>query len=275
MAKRFGLCEGRVPATPLPQTELQTPSGVTAPKHRIKAFQERVGSILYSAIMVRPDLAFAASQLSRHLTNPSQDHLEAADWCIRYAYSTRYVAIRYGKPALPPEVQQGAPQAIIISSDASFADDPVTRRSSQGYLIQLFGGPVAWKASRQATVTTSTTEAELLALSETAKETIALQRFFEAIQLVLKTPFNIGCDNQQTIRLVVGNSERISTKLRHVDIHNLWLRQEHAKGQFQLTYLPTADMPADGLTKNLSRPKFEHFRSLLNLQDIRQAVEKA
>ena len=92
---------------------------------------------------------------------------------------------------------------------------------------------------------------------------------------MLKTPFSIGCDNQQTIRLVVGNSERISTKLRHVDIHNLWLRQEHAKGQFQLTYVPTADMPADGLTKNLSRPKFEHFRSLLNLQDIRQAVEKA
>ena len=272
VAKRFGLCEGRAPATPLPQTDLQTPSGVTAPKHRIKAYQERIGSILYSAIMVRPDLAFAASQLSRHLTNPSQGHLEAADWCIRYAYSTRYISIRYGKPALPKELHQGAPQAVIIASDASFADDPDTRRSSQGYLIQLFGGPVIWKASRQATVTTSTTEAELLALSETAKETIALKRFFEAIQLVLETPFSIACDNQQTIRLVIGSAERISTKLRHVDIHNLWLRQEHAKGQFQLTYVPTADMPADGLTKNLTRAKFEHFRSLLNLQDIRQAL---
>ena len=114
-----------------------------------------------------------------------------------------------------------------------------------------------------------------MALSETAKETIALKRFFKAIQLVLETPFSIACDNQQTIRLVVGSAERISTKLRHVDIHNLWLRQEHAKGQFQLLYVPTNDMPADGLTKNLSRPKFEHFRSLLNLQDIRQALGKA
>ena len=172
-------------------------------------------------------------------------------------------------------IHQVAPQAIAISTDASFADDPDTRRSSQGYLIQLFGGPVVWKASRQATVTTSTTEAELLALSETAKETIALKRLFRDIQLVLDTPFSIACDNQQTIRLVIGSSERISTKLRHVDIHNLWLRQEYARGAFQLTYLATKDMPADGLTKNLSRAKFEHFRTLLNLQDIRQLTEIA
>ena len=169
---------------------------------------------------------------------------------------------------------QSIPQALVISTDASFADDPETRRSCQGYLIQLFGGPVVWKASRQTTVTTSTTEAELLALSETAKETIALKRLFRDIQLVLDAPFSIACDNQQTIRLVIGSSERISTKLRHVDIHNLWLRQEYARGAFKLTYLATKDMPADGLTKNLSRAKFEHFRTLLNLQDIRQVTEK-
>ena len=132
---------------------------------------------------------------------------------------------------------------------------------------------MVWKANRQSTVTTSTTEAELLALSETAKETIALQRLFRDIQLVLDAPFSISCDNQQTIRLVIGNNDRVSTKLRHVDIHNLWLRQEYAKGAFQLTYLATKDMPADGLTKNLSRAKFEHFKSLLNLQDIRQAID--
>ena len=132
---------------------------------------------------------------------------------------------------------------------------------------------MVWKANRQSTVTTSTTEAELLALSETAKETIALQRLFRDIQLVLDAPFSISCDNQQTIRLVIGNNDRVSTKLRYVDIHNLWLRQEYAKGAFQLTYLAIKDMPADGLTKNLSRAKFEHFKSLLNLQDIRQAID--
>jgi hypothetical protein len=67
---------------------------------------------------------------------------------------------------------------------------------------------------------------------------------------------------------------RINTKLRHVDIHNIWLRQEYAKGNFEVTYLATDVMPVDGLTKNLSRQKFEHFKALLNLQDIRGRVKK-
>jgi hypothetical protein len=90
-------------------------------------------------------------------------------------------------------------------------------------------------------------------VERTAKEVMALQRFFKELMLDVGAPWNIFCDNQQTIRLIVGENQRISTKLRHVDIQNMWLRQEYKKGSFQVTYLPTNDMPADGLTKNLSR----------------------
>jgi hypothetical protein len=36
--------------------------------------------------------------------------------------------------------------------------------------FRLFGGSIDWSAKKQAAVTTSTTEAELLALSEAAKQ---------------------------------------------------------------------------------------------------------
>ena len=65
---------------------------------------------------------------------------------------------------------------------------------------------------------------------------------------------------------------RINIRLRHVDIQKLWALQEHATGRFEVAYLPTNLMPADGLTKQLSRQKFEHFRSLLNLQDVRHLL---
>lgn len=42
----------------------------------------------------------------------------------------------------------------------------------KAYAMRLFGGRVDWKANKQATVTTSTTEAELLSLSQAAKEGI-------------------------------------------------------------------------------------------------------
>jgi hypothetical protein len=122
-----------------------------------------------------------------------------------------------------------------------------------------------WRAARQTTITTSSTEAEMLGVSFTAKELIVLKRLFRDLHLDLGELWTIFYNNQQTIRLIVGSNERISTKLRYVDIQNIWVRQEHQKGVFEVTYLPTNDMPANGLTKNLSRYKFEHFRALLNL----------
>jgi len=264
MAAKFGLVDGKCPSTPLPVLELCKYLGKADPKD-VKRYQEKVGTLLYTAITIRPDMAFTTSQLSQFLTNPGPEHFAAVNWAIRYLYGTRFLAIEYSG-----ELKD---MNVMIASDASFADDPETRRSSQGYLFQLFGGAIIWKAVRQSTVVTSTTEAEMLALKSTAQETIALKRLFRDLKLELGQLWSIFCDNQQTIRLVVGENERISTKLRHVDIQNLWLRQEHAKGVFQVLYLPTNSMPADGLTKNLPRQKFEHFRALLNLQDVRGKIE--
>ncbi len=162
----------------------------------------------------------------------------------------------------------------MLVSDASFANNIETRRSLHGYTISLFSGLIIWKATRQDTVTTSTTEAELLGVAQLGKEVLALKRFFFKLCFDLCKLWRIFCDNTQTIRLIVGNNMRINTKLRHVDIHNIWLRQEYAKGNFEVTYLATDVMPVDGLTKNLSRQKFEHFKALLNLQDIRGRVKK-
>jgi hypothetical protein len=49
----------------------------------------------------------------------------------------------------------------------------------------------------------------------------------------------------------------------------MWLRQEHSKGSFTVQYLPTSEMPADGLTKNLSKQQYSRFKAHLNL---RQAI---
>ena len=141
-------------------------------------------------------------------------------------------------------------------------------------MVLLYGGPVVWKASKQDTVTTSTTEAELLGLERTVKESLSLERLMDDIKLDLGEPLRIWCDNQQTIRLVASENQRISTKLRHIDIQNMWLRQEYSKGRFEINYLPTDKMPADGLTKALSRQKFEHFRALLNLTDVQTLLEQ-
>ena len=124
------------------------------------------------------------------------------------------------------------------------------RKSSQGYAIKLFGGLIAWKANKQDTVTTSTTEAELLALSQVAKEALFISRLLRELQIETDaSTVTIQCDNKQTIRLVTEEVSRLQTKLRHVDIHNHWIRQEVSEGRIKVEYVQSADTIADGFTK--------------------------
>jgi hypothetical protein len=58
---------------------------------------------------------------------------------------------------------------------------------------------------------------------------------------------------------------RIQTALRHIDIHNFWVRQEAKKGHFEVKYLSTTVIPANGLTKALNRGKFTQFIAQLGL----------
>jgi hypothetical protein len=99
--------------------------------------------------------------------------MRAIDRVISYLYHTRYLAVEYRSQW---EDQNHNQIAVKMSSDASFADHH-DRRSSQGYVCQLYGGPIDWKPSKQRTVTTWTTEAEFLAVSEAGKTLLWWEEF--------------------------------------------------------------------------------------------------
>jgi hypothetical protein len=253
----------KLPDTPMIDELL--PNEMTASKGSIHSYQTKTGSILFAAITTRPDIAFAVSRLARFNTNPSELHHQAADRTIKYLYATKGRALRYGG--------DNQARSFICASDASFADNTLDRKSSQGYIMKLFGGPIAWRANKQDTVTTSSTEAELLALSQTAKEAIFISRLLKALTLKLDEPLVIECDNRQTLRLVTEESMKLSTKLRHVDIHNHWLRQENAEQRVLFEWTPTRDMIADGLTKALPRQRHEIFMKMISLEDISARIQ--
>ncbi len=68
-------------------------------------------------------------------------------------------------------------------------------------------------------------------------------------------------------RFACSNTDipRIRTVLKHIDIHNAWARQEVQAGTFEVQYLQTDKMPADGLTKPLTRAKFSEFIRLMRM----------
>ena len=258
------LLRKRAPTTPIREEE-HLPSTEKATPQSILRYQRKMGAALYPVIISRPDAAFAASRLARFSSNPAPEHHEALDRLIHYLYSTRFHALQLG----------GAPQqpTLFVASDASFADNTIDRKSSQGVAIRLFGGTVLWRANKQDTVTTSTTEAELLALSNAAKEGIFLRRLVQAIGIDVESKLLIQCDNLQTVRLITKEDAQLTTKLRHVDIHNHWLRQEAKKGTITVEHVSTKEMVADGLTKALSPGKFIRFRQQIGVIDIYAQLE--
>ncbi|RYP49411.1 hypothetical protein DL768_004884 [Monosporascus sp. mg162] len=141
--------------------------------------------------------------------------------------------------------------------------------------MRLFGGVIGWRANKQDTVTTSTTEAELLSFAQVAKEALFSFRLIKELGVTLDAgPLNMWCDNQQTIRLINADVALLQTKLRHVDIHNHWLREAAERDMIRVDYTPTGDMLADGLTKALIREPFRHFRKQLGLVDITEAIDR-
>ena len=243
--------------TPMHRVELLPYEG-QATRQSINRYQRKVGSLLYAAVTTRIDIAFAVSRLARFLINPSPEHHAAADRV--FGYLKRYRALG---------LQLGGGDDFTVASDASFADNTLDRKSSQAYVMTLFGGVIGWRANKQNTVTTSTTEAELLALSQATKEGLYIKRLLDELTITLDDHrIRIECDNKQTIRLVNEEITRLQTKLRHVDIHNHWLRQEAQGGRIAVDYTPTKRMIANGLTKALPRTEFKDFLKQVNLTDI-------
>jgi hypothetical protein len=81
--------------------------------------------------------------------------------------------------------------------------------------------PIDWKATRQRLVTKSTTEAELIALSATGGEMEWWTRVFQHVKFDPEIQPTIYCDNEQTVGIVKKEDERLHTKPRHVDTHQM------------------------------------------------------
>src|SRR5436190_20244651 len=89
---------------------------------QINLYQRKIDSLMYAAIISRPDIVFVISRLARFLTNPGPEHQAAADRTLLYLKRHRDLGL-----------QLSGGDEYVVASDASFADNSVDRKSSQGY----------------------------------------------------------------------------------------------------------------------------------------------
>lgn len=152
---------------------------------------------------------------------------------------------------------------LVAFSDADFAGDKQTRKSTSGYIIKLGNAPIMWGSQKQRSVALSTTESEYVAASQTTKELIWISRLLrDLIDIKIKTPI-MYIDNQSAIRLV--KNPELHKRSKHIDVKYHFVRQHYEEGMFEPYYIHTDEQIADICTKPLSKVRFEKLRNKLGI----------
>jgi hypothetical protein len=157
-------------------------------------FCEVVWCLMYAALTVRFDIAFMAGQLAQHCQNPGLEHWKAAVRVLRYLKGTRIHGICFGG-------KDSNNHVLVGYSDADYAGDPDTRRSTSGYVFILNGGAVTWSSRRQPIVSLSTMPSEYIAASEAIREAVWLRRLLDNLGTTQILPTLLRCDNESAIGL--------------------------------------------------------------------------
>ncbi|CAB0008728.1 unnamed protein product, partial [Nesidiocoris tenuis] len=188
--ERYGMENTKSAATPM-----MTGSSTLEEQQRSDGqfpYRECVGSLLYLSNKTRPDVAYAISFASRHMENPTRQDVANVKRTLKYLSGSSSAGIQY---------QWDGNDRLVAYSDADFANDPETRKSTTGYVISYCGGPISWASRKQSVVATSTTEAEFIAAADCSKELL----FLKSLILELtgaQVDADLIIDNMSAIHLI-------------------------------------------------------------------------
>lgn len=220
------------------------------PAHQDFPFREIVGSLLYLSTCTRPDISHAVNLASR-TAKPTEAHVALLKRILRYISCTDNWGIRF-----KGEKSSG----LVAYSDADYANEMSTRKSTTGYYISFSGCPIIYRTQKQPIVALSSTEAEFIALVETVKELIPIKRILEELGFKLDA-IPVRVDNQSSIKIAENGVGRQRTK--HIDVRAKWITNEIEKKTIALSHITGNENPADIFTKPLQKQQFEKNRSLI------------
>ena len=261
MAKRFDLEHAAPSDVPIDPGFILTPEDLneTPTPAMMSEYRSLIGSIGFAATSVRFDIAYAVSVLSRHLARPCRKVIDEAKRCIRYLIATRDFTVSWSVHS--DHLDAALRDILWAAGDASYAADPITRRSHGGYLTYLNGGPISWKSGLQKLVCLSSAESEFVALTSCLVEVRYLRMLLAELGYAQTQPTEVLEDNQAAIVIAEGTVSG-GGRAKHIDVRFKHAAECVRNGICKVRYIASAWNYADLMTKPLSPIKFRHVRDL-------------
>lgn len=118
-------------------------------------YRKLVGSLLFTMICTRGDIAYAMHYLARFNSRLCKAACHAAKRALTYLYNTRDRRLRLGGTSRP---------LLSLFCDTDFAGCLDSRKSMECFLLYFGNGCIMWQAKQQTRVAQSTCEAEFCAV---------------------------------------------------------------------------------------------------------------
>ena len=147
---------------------------------------------------------------------------------------------------------------LVVLSNSNYAGDQETRISVSGFILYLMRVASSWRTKGQKSVTLSSSEAELVALSETAKEV----NFVVHILLLMKMAVEILVVVQVNNVWAIFMTENVTacSHMWHVDICYHFVREFVEDGFTKIMFVKTADKDADLFTMNINGETYDRHK---------------
>ena len=229
-------------------------SKAKASKEEAEWFHSYVAKMLWLSKRVRPECLTAVSFLSTRVNNCDEDDLRKLRRLLGYLRATRErgVVLRIGDEI-----------GVKAYIDAAYGVHSSSGKSHTGCAIVVGeAGPVDTKSAKQSITTKSSTEAELVALSDTASRAIHLRNF------IIEQGYDVGPaviyqDNMSTLALIKRGRPGAEGS-RHIAIRHFWLKERVDSLEVSLEHLGSAKMgSANMLSKPVQGLQFEQERDML------------
>ena len=185
----------------------------------------------------RVDIAYSAKELCRKMSKPT-----AADWESLKRLGRYLIDKTRSVTGFPYQEQ---PDALEVFVDTDHAGCLETRKStSGGVLMHGCHGIKAWSATQQV-IALSSGEAEYYGLVKGAGNALGLSGVFH--DLGVNYTIVLYTDSSAAKGI---SSRRGLGRLRHVELSELWLQEQVARGRIEVRKIRGEDNYSDSLTKH-------------------------
>ena len=179
-------------------------------------YRQVLGSLRYLVSCTRPDLSFSTAFLSRFMEKLGLNHWAALKQVLRYLKYTRNMVLTYKAyfGADNSKIQAWLSTPLQGWTDADWGGDIDSSCYTSGFLFTFAGGTIAWRTKKQATVALSSTEAEYIAATLTAKEGLWIQSIIQELDILRISKFRLWCDNQSCVKIT--KNPKITNQNKHI-----------------------------------------------------------